>query len=182
MPTHQSISFGQDSRVDVVPIAAWQKLFEVEPTTQRYCVMAPIAGLRKLLKLKGLPPPNQELKMTGCPDASAAFTLHARRVRFGKGDGFLYVTEFFIEPVLTSNSGLQAVFQGLTDDGKTWVGGAFPLKAKGLRDDGGDLIHDQAAYKKALAADAAMLSKLTPKAFEPDLDSIAAAIGKVEMP
>ena len=90
--------------------------------------------------------------------------------------------QFFIEPVLTSNQGLEAVFQGLTDDGKTWVGGSFRLRAKGLRDDGGDLVKDRAAYRKALAADAEALSKLTAADFEPNLDAVTAAIGKLELP
>lgn len=182
MPEHQRVAVAPYGKLDVVPFAAWEKLFAVEPKTQAICVKEPAAALKKALKTKGLPAANKELTLVGCLDATAPFTVQARRVRIGKVEGILFVTQHFIEDVLTSNEGLHAWFQGLSDDGKTYVVGGFKLKAKGLRDSGGELQKDAAAYKKALADDAAMLAKLKPADFEPDLDALAAALAKVQLP
>jgi hypothetical protein len=165
-----------------VSVPAWEKLFAAEPKTVEACVTRPASALKKAVKAKGLPPVNQELPLVGCPDSSAPFTVQARHLRIGKVDGLLYVTQPFIEDVLTSNAGLQAWFQGLSEDGKTYVVGAFKVKAKGLRDDGGDLVKDAAKLKKQLADDAAMLGKLKADEYEPSLDALAAALGKVQLP
>lgn len=182
MPAHHAVTVAEKGRIDFVPVAAWEKLFAVEPRTAKDCVTVPIAALKKALAAKAAPPADKELLLAGCPDASAGFTLHVRRVKFKGGQGLLYVTQFFIENVLTSNAGLDAMFQGLSDDGKMWVGGAVPLRAKGLRDDGGDLQKDPAAYKKQIAADAAMLAKLQPGDFTPSLDALAAELATLELP
>ena len=182
MPEHQRVVAPGFGKLDVVSIAAWEKLFAVEPKTKDACVTKPTAALKKALKAKAPPPADKELPLLGCLDASAPFTLHARKVRIGKVEGFLYVTELFIEDVLTSNEGLSARFQGLSDDGKTYVVGSVKLKAKGLRDSGGELQQDAAAYKKALSEDVAMLSKLKQDDFEPSLDALAEALGKAPLP
>jgi hypothetical protein len=84
--------------------------------------------------------------------------------------------------VLTSNEGLQAWFQGLSDDGKTYAVATFKVKAKGLRDQGGPPVKDTAEYQKQLAEDAAMLAKLKSDDFTPPLDALAAALAKVSLP
>lgn len=179
MPAHTRIKFPKGA-IDLVNIAAWEKLFEVEPKTAKGCVTDPIAAFKKLLKSKALPPKDKEVPFASCPDASQSFVVQPRRVKFKGGEGLLWVTEFSIEPVLPSNTTLEAVFQGLTTDGKTWVGGAFKLEAKGLRADGGELVKDGKALMKQVTADAAMLSKLKAADFTPDLDALAAALGKLD--
>jgi hypothetical protein len=179
MPEHQRVAAGEFGKLDIVSLPTWEKLFAVEPKTAATCVTQPAAALQKALKSKGLP---KSLEVVGCPDAVAPFTVQVRRVRIGKVEGFLFVSQLFIEDVLTSNQGLDAWFQGLSDDGKTYVVGSFKVKAKGLRDDGGDLVKDAAAYKKQIAADAAMLAKLKPDEFTPSLDALASALAKVQLP
>ncbi len=182
MPEHLRVTVPGFGKLDVVPIAAWEKLFAVEPKTKDACVTKSANELKRALKAKGLPAADKELATPGCLDASAWFTLNARRIRIGKVEGFLYVTQWFIEPVQASNRELQAWFQGLSDDGKTYVVGSVPVKAKGLRDDGGPLVSDEAAYKKQMAEDAAMLGKLKPADFDPDLDALAKALEGAKLP
>jgi len=182
MPEHQRVTVPGFGKLDVVDVAAWEKLFAVEPATKDACVTKPAAELKKALKAKGLPPANKELPTLGCLDATSAFTVQARRVKVGKVEGFLYVTQHFIENVLTSNQDLQAWFQGLSADGKTYVVGSVKVKAKGLRDAGGELQSDAAAYQKQLADDAAMLGKLKPADFEPSLDALAKALEQAKLP
>jgi hypothetical protein len=182
MPEHLRVPVEGFGKLDVVSVPAWEKLFAVDPKTVETCVTRPVAALKKALKAKGAPVANQELLLVGCPDSSAPFTVQARHLRIGKVDGLLYVTQLFIEDVLTSNSGLQAWFQGLSDDGKTYVVGAFKVKAKGLRDDAGELAKDAAKLKKQIAEDAAMLGKLKADEYEPSLDALAAGLGRVQLP
>jgi hypothetical protein len=182
MPEHQRVTVPGFGKLDVVSVDAWEKLFAVEPKTAESCVTGPVAALKKALKAKGLPNATRELAVAGCLDANAPFTVQARRVRIGKVEGFLYVTEYFIEDVLTSNEDLEAWFEGLSDDSKTYVVGSVKVKAKGLRSTGGDLQKDRAAYKKQVAADGAMLGKLKPTDFEPNLDTLAAALAAAQLP
>lgn len=182
MPEHVRVPVPGFGKLDVVSIPKWEKLFAAEPKTGEQCVTQPAAALKKALAAKGLPAPAKELTLLGCLDETAPFTVQARRVRLGKVEGFLFVTQLFVEDVLTSNQGLQTWYQGLSADGKTYVVGGFKLKAKGLRDDGGPLQKDAAAYRTAIDADAAMLAKLEPSDFEPNLDALAAALAKVQLP
>lgn len=182
MPEHQRVTVPGFGKLDVVNVAAWEKLFAAEPKTKDGCVTKPAADLKKALKARGLPAQDKELPTLGCLDASAWFTVQARRVRIGKIEGFFYVTQWMIEPVLSSNADLHGWFQGLSDDGKTYVVGSVKVKAKGLRDEGGPLQKDEAAYKKQLADDTAMLAKLKPADFEPDLDALAKSLEKAQLP
>ncbi|MBL8950622.1 MAG: hypothetical protein JNK82_07595 [Myxococcaceae bacterium] len=182
MPEHQRVTVPDFGKLDVVNVAAWEKLFAVEPKTKDACVTKSAADLKKALKAKGVPAANKELPTLGCLDATSYFTVQARRVKMGKAEGLLYVTQWFIEPTLTSNRELQAWFQGFTADGKTYVVGSVPVKAKGLRDDGGPLVNDTAAYQKQLDEDASMLGKLGAADFEPNLDTLAKALEKAQLP
>jgi hypothetical protein len=178
MPEHQRVTVDGFGKLDVVDLAAWEKHFAAEPKVAAACVTKPAGDLKKALKGKGVP---KDSPMLGCPDATAPFTVQARRVKVGKVEGFLFVTEHFIEDVLASNQGLTALFQGVSADGKTYVVGSVKVKAKGLRDDPGELQKDPAYYKKQMAADAAMIGKLKPDDFEPNLDTLAAALGKAQL-
>jgi hypothetical protein len=180
-PTRVVVRFGKAGELEVAHVAAWAKMFDADPEVRRACVTAPVAELARLLRSKGVPPPGRTLPWVGCVDATAYFTVQVRRVRFAGGEGILFVTQRFIEDVTTSNSGLEALFQGFSDDGKTWVGGTFGVRAKGLRDKGVDLLRDPAAFKATVAADGEMLAKLAPGDFEPSLDSIAAVIGGIDL-
>lgn len=180
-PPRVLVRFGKAGALEVAQVAAWSKLFDAEPEVRRACVTAPVSELALLLRAKGVPSARRELPWVGCVDAHAEFALQVRRVRFAGGEGLLFVTEQFIESVLASNEGLVAMFQGFSDDGKIWVGGNFGVRAKGLRDAPTDLVRDDAAYRKAMAADADMLAKLAPGDFEPSLDAIAAAIANLDL-
>ncbi|MGC4121492.1 MAG: hypothetical protein QM765_44340 [Myxococcales bacterium] len=178
MPEHRRVSVEGFGKLDVVDLAAWERHFAAEPKVAGQCVTKPAGDLKNALKGEGVP---KDSPLLGCPDAVAPFTVQARRVKAGKVEGFLFVTEHFIEDVLPSNQGLTALFQGVSADGKTYVVGSVKVKAKGLRDEPGDLQKDAAAYKKQLAADAAMLGKLGPEDFEPNLDTLSAALGKAQL-
>jgi hypothetical protein len=182
MPARLSIQFGRSGRLAIVEIAAWERAFDAEPEVRRACVTGPVAELAGLLRARGGRAALGLMPMVGCVDASGYFTLQVRRVRFRGGEGFLFVTERTQEPILASNEGLVAMFQGLTDDGRTWVGGEVGVRARGLRDKADGLIDDQAVLAKAIAADAAMLAKLGPSDFEPNLDEIAEAIARLQLP
>ena len=182
MPEHQRVTVPDFGKLDVVNVAAWEKLFAVEPKTKDACVTKSAADLKKVLKVKGLPPANKALPTLGCLDATSYFTAQARRVKIGKAEGLFYVTQWFIEPTLANNRELQAWFQGFSADGKTYVVGSVPVKAKGLRDDGGALQKDDAAYQKQLADDAALLAKLGPADFEPNLDALVKALESAQLP
>jgi hypothetical protein len=179
-PARVRLVFDTRGALELVPIAAWEKLYAVEPRTARVCVSEPIAALKKALERRALPAAERELAFAGCPDATAPFTLRARRVQFKGGEGFLYVTDFFTESVDASNDRLVAAFQGLSADGRLWVGGTFELDARGLRETSAEL-RSKAAFQSALRRDAAFLSKLPEDAFEPSLSAIAAAIAGIDV-
>lgn len=181
MPEHWTQPFLKAGTVDFVPIAAWKQVFVKGPAGAVGCVEKPIEALKKALAASALPRRDQELLVPGCDDPSHPFTVQARRVKLHGGQVLLYVTQGFVEPVLASNWGLEARFEGLTDDGKTWVGGVVPVHAKGLRDEGPE-IRDQKELLRQSRADVELLAKLKPSDFTPSLDAIAAEVARLELP
>jgi hypothetical protein len=179
-PARVQLLFGTRGRLDLVPIEAWERVYAVEPRTARVCVTEPIAALKAALARRGLPPPDRELPFAGCPDASAPFTVRAQRVQFKGGEGLLYISEFFTEPVDASNERLKAFFQGLSTDGRLWVGGTFEVDARGLRAKSGDLL-SKAAFQAAARRDGLFLSKLPDDAFEPTMNALAEVIAGIEL-
>jgi len=182
MPDHWSLAFMMKrGHVDFVPVGAWEKTFAADPKTAAVCVTTPVAALKKALAAGTPPPEDHELPYAGCLDESAPFTVQARRVKFPGGQALLYVTHPFEEEVLASNERLEARFEGLTDDGKTWLGGAVPVRAKGFRDKEGGLV-DKATLARQVKADAQLLARLKPSDFTPSLDAIADELSKLQLP
>ena len=82
-------------------------------------------------------------------DGSQVLRARVRYADFRGGRGILFVTQYDIEAGLVTNRALTYLFAGLTDDGRYYVAGTFPVSAAGLPDD----ISDDAAGKYGLAFD-----------------------------
>ena len=68
-------------------------------------------------------------------DAEQGVSVCFRPVKFAGGKGFRFITQFDIEASLLSERGLVYVFQGMTDDRKTYVLATFPVRLDGLLKD-----------------------------------------------
>lgn len=65
-------------------------------------------------------------------DASQHVTTGFKPLPFANGKGFRFVTAYSIEASILSESTLVYIFQGISNDGKTYVVATFPVTLEGL--------------------------------------------------
>lgn len=161
--------------VTVVELAAFRELFRLAPSARASCVERPLKALRRALRD---PARAGELstRPMSCPDASAAFALHPRRVEFAGGAGVLYLTQWMIESVSPSNEGLELVFEGLTRDERYWVHVAVPVRLTGFIEGEGALELDPRRARARDRAAERLAVRLGPAALTPTLEQVEALV------
>ena len=85
------------------------------------------ANLRRVLQ-EGAVKAGTEVPFVPFVDAHPAFVEHVSFFRFQNGNGFAFLTQWMIEADSIGKS-LVYVFQGTTDDGRSYVFAAIPVKA-----------------------------------------------------
>jgi hypothetical protein len=161
---------------EVQPIvAALQQLLADQPDTSIYEVTAPNTGDAEQLGLTMLPPSN----------AVQTLRAQAEYLPFAKGQGIRYLTQLSQGPVPINNQYLFYTFQGLTDDGATYVAAYFPVTLPALPDspqlseeEGAALMEDWQGY---LAQTLALLDEQPTTAFTPDLAALDAVVNSLSV-
>ncbi len=148
LATPNSIDLNQP-QIRVVPIAtllAWLQ------------ARGDVAGQEALEELQSLlneQPPAGEASVPVPPilsEATQAMVAQMAYGRFHDGPGVGYVAHVDVAPV-TNESGLNYVYQGVTDDGRNYVFMTWPIDADFLAEADADaLAADPAAYYDAIAA------------------------------
>lgn len=152
--------------VEVQPaVQALQELLADPSKLAAYEVAGPEAGAAQP-GLTMLPPSN----------AVANFRAQVEGITFAEGSGVGYLTQLSQGPVPVNNQDLFYTFQGLTDDGATYVAAYFPVTLPDLPDsqqlseaEWGTLMADWPGY---LAQTLALLDEQPPAAFTPDLAAL----------
>lgn len=121
-------------------------------------------------------------RMPFLPLFNAAQVMHAqpRFLDFQNGRGLRYLTQFDQAPLPINNAELIYTFQGLTDDGQTYVAAVLPVTHPDLpasAQPAADL-NDFAAY---LAQTVAWLEQQPSGSFTPDLAQLDALIQSIEV-
>lgn len=160
----------RQGRVDVVSLEAWQRLLAKAPSARRSCLASPLKALTQSLRTPG--GQLTEKALLGCPDASAGFLLFPTRVRFEGGEGWLFLTAWFIEPVHLSNRLLEWNFQGLTADGSTWVSVSIPASVNALPEDDGSALLSTSQARRSHAEAARFLTTMGPARIQPPLEEV----------
>lgn len=122
------------------------------------------------------------------PPYNAAQVMHAQvgYLDFKNGSGVRYLTQFDQAVLPINNYELHYTFQGLTSDGKYYVAAVLPVNLPGLPADGNvdldnppaNFVEDFPAY---LAGTVDMLNGQPASAFTPDLSTLDAMMGSLEI-
>ncbi|MFO7681211.1 MAG: leucine-rich repeat domain-containing protein [Chloroflexota bacterium] len=135
-------------------------------------------------------PPNEgaeQLGLTMLPPSNAVQTLRAQAayLSFAEGQGIRYLTQLSQGPVPINNQDLFYTFQGLTDDGATYVSAYFPVTLPPLPDSSqlseeewAALMEDWQGY---LAQTLTLLDEQPTTAFTPDLAALDAVINSLSV-
>ncbi|MCL4262905.1 MAG: hypothetical protein KJ069_06805 [Anaerolineae bacterium] len=129
----------------------------------------------------------EQLGLTMLPPSNAVQTLRAQAayLSFAEGQGIRYLTQLSQGPVPISNQDLFYTFQGLTDDGATYVAAYFPVTLPALPDspqlseaEWETLMEDWQGY---LAQTLTLLDEQPASAFTPDLAALDAVINSLSV-
>ncbi len=160
---------------EVQPIvAALQQLLADQPDTSTFETFPPNEGA-------------EQLGLTMLPPSNAVQTLRAQAeyLSFAEGQGIRYLTQLSQGPVPISNQDLFYTFQGLTDDGATYVAAYFPVTLPALPDSSQlsqaeweTLMQDWQGY---LAQTLTLLDEQPTSAFTPDLAALDALINSLSV-
>lgn len=125
-------------------------------------------------------------------EACQAFVARPHYVRFRNGQGVLFLTQMDTETSRVTNEGLELAFQGITDDGQSYVYAEFSVAAPFLPK--GDepevqawneknylLSHKSVGYQNYVRPIVAKLEALRSDQFKPDLTLIEALINSLEV-
>lgn len=114
-----------------------------------------------------------------------AFTAQAQPLSFVNGAGMRYLTQTGQAAVLAANNQLFYTYQGITGDGKFYVAAVLPVSLIGLTADAeisGNVPDDfNANYPGYILGVIGSLNQKAPDAFAPDLSSLDALIGSIEV-
>lgn len=128
--------------------------------------------------------PDTQLPYLPLVNAAQVFRSREQVVEFNGGRGLVYLTTFAqdVYPVLEGT--VQLAFQGITDDGSTYISAVFPVDTSILLDElGEDFNHDDfvAGYEDYLTETREALEALPEDAFAPQLDALLALLGSIEV-
>jgi hypothetical protein len=93
-----------------------------------------IDELQSLLKSRP-PAPENELPYLPLVNAAQVFHAQVKYLDFQNGSGVRYITQYSQDMTPIINQSIFYTFQGLTDDGNTYVVATFPISAEGLSDE-----------------------------------------------
>jgi hypothetical protein len=155
-----------------------------------------VAGLRQLLVERPDLTPYETINpaqgddhpgLTMLPPSNAQQALRAQPqyLSFAEGSGVRYLTQLSQGPEAINNQSLFYTFQGLTDDGSTYVAAYFPVSLPSLPNSPqmdeetlAEMITDWQSY---LAQTLALINEQPATAFTPDLTALDALVSSISV-
>lgn len=142
MPEHIAVGFGKlpfykgkdfefAPEITTHSVDAYSRIFDPEQKPSP-SLLSNVALIRKLSEKSGDYKSGSPLPFVPFIDASQQVTIGFKPLSFTNGKGFRFVTQYGFEAGLINQSQLVYIFQGITDDGKTYVLATFPVSLKGL--------------------------------------------------
>ncbi len=152
-------------QIDVYPVADYEALAGDPVTTE-------VNSLRAVLDPSAPVDTQTSLPYLPLQGAAQVFVARPQMIEFSGGSGIRYVTAFSQALMPISNDSLLYTFQGLTEDGQTYISATFPVRAS--------ILPETAASTDATGADNASvvsaLNALDPAGFTPTLEQLDALI------
>jgi hypothetical protein len=172
-------------QIYIYPAQAYAQLQERGAAAQSLEQLRAVLDQSSMVNVKELP----FVPFFNVPQAMAA---QVKVIAFQNGRGVRMVTEYAMGRAIINNQELIYHFEGLTDDGQTYVIAILPITAPGLPEDGqpGGVVppggvsvpdyNDMNANWMGYYGDARqMLQGLEPGAYSPNLDQLDALIGSL---
>ena len=117
-------------------------------------------------------------------NAAQVFRSREQVVEFNGGRGLVYLTTFAQDVYPAIEGTVHLTFQGITDDGSTYISAVFPLDTSILPDEvGEDFNYEEfsANYEAYLTETREALDALPEDVFAPQLDALLALLGSIEV-
>lgn len=167
--TRMGINLEPEAQILIYPLA---ELVEIDPWVQTQ-----IETLQSLLAERG-PVPEGGLPLLPNTNASQAFHAQAQYLDTGTVQGLRFISQHAQEVRPVNNQELFYTFQGLTSDGAYYVAVFFPVTTAVLPDkiEVEDWEAFSASFATYLAETTAVLEKLPPAEFNPDLTLLDAVV------
>jgi hypothetical protein len=172
-------------QIYIYPAQAYAQMQERGAAAQSLEQLRAVLEQSSMVNVKELP----FVPFFNVPQALAA---QVKVIAFQHGRGVRMVTEYAMGRAIINNQELIYHFEGLTDDGQTYVIAILPITAPGLPEDGqpGGVVppggvsvpdyNDMNANWMGYYGDARqMLQGLEPGAYSPNLDQLDALIGSL---
>ena len=174
-------------QIYVYPAQAYAQLQERGAAAQSLEQLRAVLAQGSMVNIKELP---------SVPffNVTQALAAQVKVIPFQQGRGVRMLTEYAMGRAIINNHELIYHFEGLTDDGQSYVIAILPITAPGLPEDGqpGGVVppggvpvpdfNDANANWMGYYGDARkMLQDLEPGAYNPDLDALDALIGSLSI-
>lgn len=142
MPEHIEVGFGKlpnytgkdfefSPEITIHSVDAYSRIFDPEQKAS-VKVLAEFDRIKDLAAKPARHKAGSPLPFIPFIDASQQVTVGFKSLSFANGKGFRFVTQYGFEAGLIHESQLVYIFQGISDDGKTYVLATFPVSLKGL--------------------------------------------------
>jgi hypothetical protein len=117
-----------------------------------------------------------QLPFTPIFNAAQVYTTRRLVLSFQNGTGIRYLTQYAQAPVLPTNSDMFYTFQGLSEDGETYIVALLPVNHPELPDsyDEIDWVEMEENYEEQLAEAVAKVSEYSDDSFTPSLADLDA--------
>lgn len=185
----------QQPQLRVFPVREYRGAFSVSKRAQGQADAA-LKELRALLRRRPRSL-SKNVPTLPFPDASEAFHAHVAYLKFARGAGVAYLTQAQQDASLINNEQLTYEFRGLTDDGRHYVYGSFPVAAASLPAGRDASAHDgytlpqtfygprekenARAYRAYVTRVRSSLERLRPDDFTPSLRLIDEMLSSLEI-
>lgn len=130
-------------------------------------------------------PDQTALTMLPPSNAQQALRAQLQYLSFAEGSGVRYLTQLSQGPEAINNQSLFYTFQGLTDDGSTYIAAYFPVALPGLPDspqvDEATMATMMADWQAYLAQTLELLNSQPPAAYTPDLAALDALVSSLSV-
>jgi hypothetical protein len=121
-----------DNRISVYPIEEYKQMYLIDRTYSQG-FDEDIKSFRNILSTKQAHKWSYA-RILRATDGHFEFKSHLKYISFKNGKGVGFVTQIQIETTIINNEELVWIFEGITDDGKYYLRGTFPIKASVLPD------------------------------------------------
>lgn len=179
--------------IKIIPIAHYRRMYAVSASMME-AFDEDIDNLWKVLKDKEFRDRKHlakgEIPFIPYYDAEQSFSAKVNHLPTQSGKGIVFLTQYMMEPTIINNQESVYFYEGITDDGKYYILGTFPVSAAFLPDtsdvnefEGYNLYKDEGMkqYDNYISKVTKRLENLPADKYEPNLKYIEEIISSIKV-